>query len=64
MSTLKESWEKVGGEFGTLGKDLGKPIVQTVKAGAKAVSDWADRDDEKAEPPKEDVVIEPKEEKE
>ena len=64
MSTLKESWGKVGGDFGTLGKDLGKTIVQTVKTGAKVVSDWADKDDEKPEPPKEDVVIEPEEKKE
>jgi hypothetical protein len=64
MSTLKESWEKVGDELETLGKDLGKTIVKTVKAGAKVVSDWAEKDDEKAEPPKEDVVIEPEEKKE
>lgn len=61
MSTVKESWKKVGNDFGDLGKDigntgigkdlgkigkdLGKSIVKTVKHGAKAVSNWAEKDD-------------------
>ena len=58
MSTLKENWKKVGDEFETFGKDLGKTLVKTVKAGAKAVSDWADKDE-----PAADVTVEPEEEK-
>lgn len=65
MATLKDNWKKVGDEFTSFGKDLGKAIVKTVKSGAKAVSDWADKDDEpKDAPPKADVVIEPEEKKE
>ena len=45
MSTLKENWKKVGDEFTAFGKDLGKTIVKTVKESAKAVSDWADKDE-------------------
>lgn len=60
MATLKDNWKKVGDEFTAFGKDLGKAIVKTVKSGAKAVSDWADKDDE----PNADVVIEPEEKKE
>ncbi len=64
MSELKENWKKVGKDFGSLGKDLGKSIAKTVKTGAKAVSDWANKDDDKKEEPKADVVIEPEEKKE
>ena len=56
MATLKENWKQVGEEFATLGKDLGKTIVKSVKTGAKVVSDWADKDDDK---PKADVTIDP-----
>ena len=56
MSTLKENWKKVGDEFTAFGKDLGKTIVKTVKESAKAVSDWADKDEEKPE-----VTVEPDE---
>ena len=44
---LKDSWKKVGGDFAALGKDLGKSIVKTVRKGAEAASDWAERDDER-----------------
>ncbi len=64
MPTLKDNWKKVGDDLTELGKDLGKTIVKTVKSGAKAVSDWADKDDEPAEKPKEDVAAEPGEQKE
>jgi hypothetical protein len=57
--SLKESWKKVGQDFGELGKDLGSSIVKSVKTGAKAVSDWADKEDQKKEETKADVVIEP-----
>ncbi len=56
-NNVKDSWKKVGedltgigntikeSEFGKgvaeFGKDLGKSIVESVKVGAKAVSDWA-----------------------
>ena len=63
--SLKENWKKVGKDFGELGKDLGSSIVQSVKTGAKAVSDWADKEEQKnAEEVKADVVIEPEKKKE
>ena len=61
--SLKYTWKKVGKDFGELGKDLGAGIVKSVKTGAKAVSDWADGDEEKKEAPKADVVIEPEQKK-
>ena len=64
MTELKENWKKVGQDFGSHGKDLGKSIVNSVKTGAKVVSDWANKDDEQKEEPKADVVIEPEEKKE
>lgn len=64
MTELKENWKKVGKDFGSLGKDLGKSIVNSVKTGAKAVSDWANKDEEKKDAPEADVVIEPEEKKE
>lgn len=60
--SLKESWKKVGKDFGSLGKDLGSSIVKSVKAGAKAVSEIGE--DEKKEEPKADVVIEPEKKEE
>lgn len=60
--SLKDTWKKVGKDFGELGKDLGAGIVKSVKTGAKAVSDWADGD-EKKDAPKADVVIEPEQKK-
>lgn len=60
--SLKDSWKKVGKDFGSLGKDLGSSIVKSVKTGAKAVSDWAE-DEKKDDAPKADVVIEPEPEK-
>ena len=56
--SLKESWKKVGQDFGSLGKDLGSSIVKSVKQGAKKVSEIGDKD-EKQEEPKADVVIDP-----
>ena len=68
MATLKESWKKVGDDLTVLGKDLEKSFVKTVKKGAKAVSDWADKQDddepEAKEAPKADVVIEPEKKEE
>ena len=62
--SLKESWKKVGKDFGSLGKDLGTSIVKSVKTGAKAVSDWAEDEDKKNDAPKADVVIEPEKKEE
>ena len=59
MSTLKETWKKVGEDLDVLGKDLEKSIVKTVKTGVKTVTDWANREDEPAEPEKADVTVEP-----
>lgn len=66
MSTLKDAWKKVGDDIETIGKDLEKSIVKTVKQGAKAVSDWANKEDEgeKQDAPKADVVIDSEEKKE
>ncbi len=64
MSTLKEEWKKVGDDLEKLGKSLESSIVKTVKAGAKAVSDWADNEEKQSEPPKADVTVEPEEKKE
>ena len=65
MSSLKDSWKQVGKEIGSVGKDLGKTIVKTVKTGAKAVTDWADEEEEKkADAPEADVVIEPEQKEE
>ena len=64
MSTLKETWKKVGDDIEVLGKDLEKGIVKAVKTGAKAVSDWANKEEEKTEPPKADVEIEPEKKEE
>lgn len=59
--SVKDSWKKVGTDLNDIGeditssdlgkdmlkfgKDLGKSVVKTVKAGIKAVADWADGDD-------------------
>ena len=66
MSTLKDAWKKVGDDIETIGKDLEKSIVKTVKTGAKAVSDWANKEDEdeKKDASKADVIIDSEEKKE
>lgn len=67
MTTVKESWKKVGddlneigssiksSDFGRdvkqLGKDFGKSVAATVKHGIRAVSEWAYSEDEKTESP-------------
>ena len=61
MTTVKDSWKKVGedisgignsiksSELGKdmaqLGKDFGKSVVATVKHGIRAVSEWANTDE-------------------
>jgi len=62
---LKDSWKKVGGDFASLGKDLGKSIVKTVRKGAEKASDWAERDDQRiADEAAENTTVEtPEEEK-
>ncbi|MCR5610567.1 MAG: hypothetical protein K6F68_01860 [Clostridiales bacterium] len=72
MASVKDSWKKVGEDFGDvgrdignsdlgkdlgkLGKDFGKSIVKTVKHGVKAVSEWADKED--PEEKKDDIPVE------
>ena len=67
MTTVKESWKKVGNdlnEIGSsikgsdlgkdvkrLGRDFGKSVATTVKHGIRAVSEWAYSEDEKTESP-------------
>ena len=62
MTSVKDSWKKVGQDLSdigeniaesgigekvkTFGKDFGRSMVKTVKHGIKAVSEWADTDDE------------------
>lgn len=62
MASVKESWKKVGSDFSAIGKDIkegglgedvkklgkdfGRSVVKTVKHGVKAVSEWADKDEE------------------
>ena len=63
--SVKDSWKKVGTDLNDIGeditssdlgkdmlkfgKDLGKSVVKTVKAGIKAVADWADGEDAEGE---------------
>ena len=62
MMSVKESWKRVGSDLNDIGDDIassdlgkdvlkfgvdfGKSMVKTVKAGIKAVADWADKIDE------------------
>ena len=64
MSSLKDSWKKVGEDIEAIGKDLEQSIVQTVKSGAKTVSDWAEKEEKRTEAPKAEVVIDPEDKKE
>lgn len=77
MSSVKESWKKVGSDLNAIGKDIkegglgedvkqfgkdfGKSVVKTVKHGVKAVSAWAETEDEPAaaepETPAEEVEV-------
>ena len=50
---LKSNWKKVGKDFASLGVDLGKSIVKTVKVGVSTATQWANE----KEP--EDVIEEP-----
>lgn len=53
---LKRKWSKVGHDFASLGSDLGKSLVSSIKTGVNAATDWA-RDEEK---PKDNAEEEPK----
>lgn len=62
MMSVKDSWKRVGSDLNDigediassdlgkdvvkLGSDLGKSIIKSVKAGIKAIADWADSIDE------------------
>ena len=39
---LKENWKKVGKDWASLGTDLGKSLLKTVKTGVKEATKWAD----------------------
>ena len=66
---LKENWKKVGKDWASLGTDLGKSLLKTVKTGVKEATKWADDEpkekEAKAEEPKaeEAKAEEPKDEK-
>ena len=65
---LKDKWKKVGKDWASLGTDLGKSLVSSMKAGVNAATEWA-RDEEtpedKAEEePKAEATEEPKAEAE
>jgi hypothetical protein len=47
---LKENWKKVGKDWASLGTDLGKSLLKTMKTGVKEATKWANDDEpEKAE---------------
>ena len=46
---LKENWKKVGKDWASLGEDLGKSLIKSVKAGVNAATKWAEGESEKAE---------------
>ena len=69
---LKENWKRVGKDWASLGTDLGKSLLKTVKTGVKEATRWADdepekekEDEAKTEEPKaeEAKAEEPKDEK-
>ena len=57
---LKENWKKVGKDWASLGTDLGKSLLKTVKTGVKEATRWAKTEEPKAE---ESKAEEPKDEK-
>ena len=54
---LKENWKKVGKDWASLGEDLGKSLINSVKAGVNAATKWAEDETEKEA---EDKTEEPK----
>ena len=46
---LKDNWKKVGKDWASLGEDLGKSLLKSVKAGVNAATKWAEDEPEKAE---------------
>ena len=46
---LKENWKKVGKDWASLGTDLGKSLLKTVKTGVKEATKWADDEEPKKE---------------
>ena len=63
---LKENWKKVGKDWASLGEDLGKSLIKSVKAGVSAATKWAedepkkDTEDKAEEPKAEETQEEPK----
>lgn len=52
-NSLKSGWKKVGKDFGSLGKDLGKSIAQTTKKAVRAATKWANDDEKETDSKKE-----------
>jgi len=46
---LKSNWKKVGKDWASLGTDLGKSLLKTMKTGVREATKWADDDKDKAE---------------
>ena len=57
---LKENWKKVGKDWASLGTDLGKSLLKTVKTGVKEATKWADDEPKKEEAEAEAKTEEPK----
>jgi hypothetical protein len=68
---LKSNWKKVGKDWASLGTDLGKSLLKTMKTGVREATKWADEDDKnkeaeakaeeaQAEEPKAEATEEPK----
>lgn len=47
--SLKDDWKKVGKDWASLGKDLGKSIVKTVKVGVDKTNEWVEEDKKPSE---------------
>ena len=59
---LKENWKKVGKDWASLGTDLGKSLLKTVKTGVKEATKWADDEEPKKEESEAEEAEEAKEE--
>ena len=46
---LKSNWKKVGKDWASLGTDLGKSLLKTMKTGVREATKWADEDDKNKE---------------
>ena len=46
---LKSNWKKVGKDWASLGSDLGKSLLKTMKTGVREATKWADEEKKDAE---------------